>query len=95
MTSELNQILVAKRSDNLSTNLGLPTHNWRSQTRLFKRITVRVWNVLQGWKGSLFSVRGKEVLIKVVAYAIPSYNILRFQTACVRNLTKFAGSSKT
>lgn len=53
-----------------------------------------MWNVLQGKKESLFSVGGKEVLIKAIAYAISNYIVLRFQRACATKLTKCAGPSK-
>lgn len=45
----------------------------RNKTKNFGFIMNKVEKVLQGWKRSLFSVAGKEILIKGVGLAIPSY----------------------
>ncbi|KAK3204646.1 hypothetical protein Dsin_018692 [Dipteronia sinensis] len=39
----------------------------------------RVWKKVRNWKGNLFSFGGKEVLIKAVALAIPTYTMSIFQ----------------
>jgi hypothetical protein len=45
----------------------------RSKKRTFEYLKERVWKRLQGWKEKLLSKAGKEVLIKAVVQAIPSY----------------------
>jgi hypothetical protein len=53
--------------------LGLPTYIGRSRTQCFAYIKEKIWKRLQGWKEKLMSMAAKEILIKVVAQAIPTY----------------------
>ncbi|KAK3211629.1 hypothetical protein Dsin_016335 [Dipteronia sinensis] len=59
--------------------LGLPTLVGRNKRKMFNEIKERVWKRVRGWKGSMFSFGGKEVLIKAVAQAIPTYMMSIFQ----------------
>ena len=61
------------------TNLGLPTLVGRVKYQTFSYLKDRVWKKLQGWKGSMLPRAGKEILIKAVAQAIPTYTIGVFQ----------------
>ncbi|KAL5759510.1 hypothetical protein ACOSQ2_018348 [Xanthoceras sorbifolium] len=57
--------------------LGLNVCN--SHDRYLGLPTLRVWNKVRGWNGNLFSLGGKEILIKAVAQAIPTYTMSIFQ----------------
>lgn len=53
--------------------LGLPG-NWQgSRTQALTWLKDRIWQRIQGWKEHFLSPAGKEVLIKAVIQAIPSY----------------------
>ena len=51
----------------------------RNKKRLFNDIKERVWKKIRGWNGSFFSFGGKEILIKVVAQAVPTYSMSLFK----------------
>jgi hypothetical protein len=53
--------------------LGLPTMVGRSKYKAFKSIKDRVWSRLNDWKVKFLSQAGKEILIKAVVQAIPTY----------------------
>ncbi|KAL5577974.1 hypothetical protein UlMin_019673 [Ulmus minor] len=59
--------------------IGLPTFAGRCKRDLFKFIKNRVWDKLKGWNRSVFSAVGKEVLLKVVVQAIPTYSMSCFK----------------
>ena len=58
--------------------LGLSSIIGRSKTEVFMEVKEKVGRKLVGWKGKLLSIRGKEILIKVVAQAVPSYTMSCF-----------------
>ena len=53
--------------------LGLPSLTGKGKRASFNYIQERVWRKLQGWEGKLLSEAGREVLIKAVIQAIPTY----------------------
>ena len=59
--------------------LGLPALVGRVKKRRFIYIKERVWKKLQGWKEKLLSQAGREVLIKSVIQAIPTYTMSCFK----------------
>ncbi|KAK2645721.1 hypothetical protein Ddye_020916 [Dipteronia dyeriana] len=59
--------------------LGLHTLVGKNKKKTFNDIKESVWKKLRGWKVSMLSLGGKEVLIKVVVQAMPTYTISIFQ----------------
>jgi hypothetical protein len=60
-------------SQRYDTYLGLPALVGKSRTKEFKSIIDRIWKRLQDWKLKLLSQAGREILIKAVIQAIPTY----------------------
>lgn len=60
--------------------LGLPGDWGRSRSGVLSWIKEKIYKKLEGWKESLLNQAGKEVLIKAVIQAIPTYvmSIVRF-----------------
>ena len=59
--------------------LGLPTFVGRSKKTVFQTIQDRVWKKVKGWKERFLSRAGREVLLKAVAQAIPTYAMQCFK----------------
>jgi hypothetical protein len=59
--------------------LGLPAVVCQSRLRAFGGIKGRIWEQMQGWKETFLSQAGKEVLLKAVVQAIPTYTMSVFQ----------------
>ena len=58
--------------------LGLPVYMGKSKEKTFAYLKDKVWKRVQGWKEKLLSKAGKEIFVKVVAQAIPSYTMSCF-----------------
>jgi len=59
--------------------LGMPSDVGVSTNRAFKYLKDRVWKRVQGWLEHTLSSGGKEVLIKSVAQAIPTFSMSCFR----------------
>ena len=59
--------------------LGLPSLVGRNKKASFNYIKEKVWRKIQWWKEKLLSQAGREVLIKSVVQAIPTYTISCFK----------------
>lgn len=70
--------------------LGVPSVFSRSKTKDLAYILDRTWKAVQGWKRSLFSLAGKETLIKSVGQAIPSYamSVFRFPKKLCEDISR-------
>ena len=59
--------------------LGLPSLVGRNKQSTFKSIKEKLGKKLAGWKEKMLSKAGKEILIKAVVQAIPSYTMSCFK----------------
>ena len=59
--------------------LGLPSLVEKNKKVSFNYIKERVWRKLQGWEEQLLSQVGREILIKAVVQAIPTYTMNCFK----------------
>ncbi len=72
---ELKNLLGVPAIRQYEKYLGLPSFVGRSKKVCFAHIKERVWQKLQGWKEKLLSQAGKEILIKAVVQAVPTYSM--------------------
>lgn len=75
LRQSLTQILGVEEVSQHDKYLGLPTHVGRSKTETFAYLKDRLTKRLTGWRSKLLSSAGREVLIKVVAQAMPLYTM--------------------
>ncbi|XP_042972927.1 uncharacterized protein LOC122304723 [Carya illinoinensis] len=69
------QILGIKSSGSFEKYLGLPTLLGRSKVAAFHSLLDRIWSRITNWKTKWLSAIGKEVLLKAVLQAIPTYTM--------------------
>ncbi|GKA03165.1 hypothetical protein Tco_0675946 [Tanacetum coccineum] len=67
------RVTQTERMDLKARYLGLPSVIGRNKNELFSFILDKVLHKMQGWKQKLLSQAGREILIKSVIQAIPSY----------------------
>src|SRR6185437_9192322 len=76
---EMKDILDVHNESLSEKYLGMPSDVGNSTNGAFKYLKDRVWKRVQGWMEQSFSAGGKEVLIKAVAQAIPTYSMSCFK----------------
>jgi hypothetical protein len=59
--------------------LGMPSDVGRSLNGAFKYLRDRVWKRIQGWIEQMLSVGGKDMLIKSIVQAIPTFSMSCFK----------------
>lgn len=72
---EISDCLGVRAVANQSKYLGLPTLIGKSKRQIFVKIVDRVNQKMKDWKEKSLSQAGKEVLIKEVIQAIPTYSM--------------------
>jgi hypothetical protein len=77
---EIKQILDVHNEALSEKYLGMPTDVGNSSHGAFKYLKDRVRQKVQGWLELCLSSGGKEVLIKAVAQAVPTYSMSCFRT---------------
>lgn len=66
-------VLGVERETMNEKYLGLPVFVGRKKSTIFAYLKDRVWQRIQGWKEKALSWAGKEILIKAIAQAIPTF----------------------
>lgn len=68
--------------------MGIPTIVGRSKKATFSALLDRISKNLHGWKEKLISRPGKEILLKSVVQAIPTYlmGVYRFPTVVIQDI---------
>ena len=59
--------------------LGVPSDVGTATNGAFKYLKDRVWSRVEGWLEQCLSAGGKEILIKAVAQAVPTYSMSYFR----------------
>ncbi|CAM8975316.1 unnamed protein product [Rhodiola kirilowii] len=73
------ELLGVRQVSFMSRYLGLPVAFGHNRTELCKYIVEKIWKKVQGWKEKSLSIAGKEVLIKAVVQAMPTYAMSCFK----------------
>jgi ribonuclease HI len=75
----LSRLIGVPPTQKYETYLGLPALVGRSRIRSFEGLKGKIWDKMYGWKEKFLSQAGKEVLLKAVVQAIPTYTMSVFQ----------------
>ena len=78
MKLEIQEALGMQEVKQFDKYLGLPSLVGRHKKASFDYIKERIWRKLQGWEEKLLSQVGREILIKAVVQAIPTYSMCCF-----------------
>lgn len=73
MKGEVRQVLQIEKEALSEKYLGLPTAVGRSTTEAFEFMSNRIIGLIGTWSGREASCAGREVLLKSVAQAVPTY----------------------
>ena len=76
---DIKNFLGVAASQSYDHYLGLPSLVGRTKKKSFSIIKERIWKKLKGWKEKLLSQAGREILVKAVVQAIPTYTMSCFK----------------
>jgi hypothetical protein len=76
---ELKLILNVQNESLNEKYLGMPSNVGRSTNGAFKFLKDRIWKRIQGWMEKCLSAGGKDILIKSVVQAIPTFSMSCFK----------------
>lgn len=79
INKDKSSIFFSKGCPQSDKYLGMRTEVGQSKRGTFKYLSDPVWDKVKGWMGKLLSFRGKDVLVKAVAQAIPLYSMACFK----------------
>ena len=79
MQEDLKDLLGVPSIQQYEKYLGLPSLIGKEKITCFSQIKEQVWSKVKGWKEKLLSQVGREVLIKAVVQAIPTYTMNCFK----------------
>ena len=75
----IQQMLGARIMTDCEKYLGLPMACRKSKVNTFKELQERITKRFMGWKEKIISKVGREILIKTIAQAIPTYTMSIFK----------------
>ena len=78
MKAAIRQGLYIEKAALAERYLGLPTAVGRSSTEAFEYMPARIRGLIGTWSGREASCAGREVLLKSVAQAVPTYSMSCF-----------------
>ncbi|XP_057779546.1 uncharacterized protein LOC130998129 [Salvia miltiorrhiza] len=73
LRADISSIMGVSLPLNTGRYLGLPSLVGRKKREIFSYLRERLWTRIQGWHNKKLSKAGKEILIKGVAQALPSF----------------------
>lgn len=72
----------------IESYLGLPMLGGKNKKVLFRSIKDKIWVRLHTWRPESFSQAGKEIMLKAVVQAMPTY-LMSFRKGFVRKLRNY------
>lgn len=76
---EIQQMLGERIMNECEKYLGLPMPSGKSKVRTFEELQEKISKIVLRWKEKFISKTGREILIKTMAQAIPTYSMSLFK----------------
>ena len=75
----IQNMMGARIMDDCEKYLGLPMASGKSKVNTFKDLQEKITRRVMGWKKKIISKAGREILIKTIVQAIPTYSMSIFK----------------